>query len=281
MAERPLNVFNLYASRSPEASRLLAHLEVTGSEVVITQNPRINGETKQEKQRREDREFYATISHAIASRERIEEFQEKLDRYDEAATAALLENEEKLRVARKELQHVRDRAYELTRPDGSITKVYRDGEIVRDDDGAEVEAALIRPADIPATAPTWQMRREVGGKLDDLVRRNEEIREYREGVERARKISESGRMTEKELEEYSAGLDRMPADVRRHYRPQERSELDHQAAPTQAEGTLQASTRPTGAFLAAVKPEDLAELEAKLGPDVRPQGPSASAPSPR
>lgn len=254
------------------------YFATSGSEVVATPfTAIINGETPREKQRREDREFYERLAGALASREQIETFTKELDRLDAASTAALLENEEKLRIARKELQQIRERAYELTRPDGTVTKVYRDGEIVRDDDGSEVNSTLIKPQDIPDSLPTWEQRKTAGAAVVEAEKEYKAVVEYRERLEKLHSRLDKGNVTDKELGEMKMGAERMPDSVRAHY---ERLTGDRTSGPVQPASTFASEHRPTRPF-AKVASGTVLDATPDADLDFKALPPSAASPAPR
>lgn len=274
MATATTNEFNSTAVPSEALRRKLYDYALTGNEVVVSSFVVTGGRKAEAERQRKDREVQEFVRTVFASQERLAQFTAKLDRLDQASAQALLENEEKLRIAREELRRIRERAYELTRPDGSTVKVYRDGNVVRDDDGVEVDARLIKPEDIPDKFPTWQERRTAGEREADLIQRNREIREYRSQLERSRKLVEDGKITEEELTDLEKSLDAMPADVRRHYKP-EAVRTDNGPA---RERTLDTDIRPTRDFMNAAP--SIAWQQPELEPDIKPPRPGVSKPAP-
>jgi hypothetical protein len=205
----------------------------------------------QSAQARRERDGSLIMQFALASPERIEKFRTKLDRLDRASAQALAENEEKLRKAGTELQRIRERAYEVTMPDGTIRKVYRDGNTVRDDDGNEISPDIIRAEDIPNSFPTWPQREGAEEAAREAERAYREVLEYRERLERARKASE-GQPTEQEINDLEAEINRMPVSVRHHYEalsPDQRSGITPQAPS--AIPTFRTDLRPTQPFATA------------------------------
>lgn len=265
--------------------RKLAFLAATGNEAVLLPFT-LSGGTKAEAERqRRERDFENFARMVLASRERVEEFTKKLELLDQASAEALVESEEKLRKAKDDLQRLRDRAYELTTPDGGTMKVYRDGSAVRDDGGAQVDPLLIKPEDIPETAPTWQQRKDKGAVLRDAEREHREISEYRERLEKTRKRLEKGAVSEDELDKLDKDVDRMPAMVRKHYEQlapdaKERAQVPDRTPENRSSSTLLSEARPTQPFAVAAAglrsavPSDDADL------DFKKVIPGVSAPSP-
>jgi hypothetical protein len=262
--------------------RKLAYLAATGNEAVLLPFT-LSGGTKAEAERlRRERDFENFARMVLASRERVEEFTKKLELLDQASAEALVESEEKLRKAKDDLQRLRDRAYELTTPEGGAMKVYRDGSAVRDDGGAQVDPLLIKPEDIPEQCPKWEDRKAAGEHVTELEIRRDRILEYRNKIEHAEKRVKAGGISEKELNDMEAALDRnMPDEVRLHYKPDERRAKPVErslgsVADEYVGEALKASADPVAEFTAAAsnvkrepKPEDL-----------KPPVPSASTPAP-
>lgn len=219
---KPSNEFNASAHMTPELQLRLMALAISGNDFVNSVFVQIaeragltpRGRLAREK---ENERFYAALRMTMASQERLAWFHEKLERCDRASVAAVIEAEEKLSEARKDLARLKSKAYEITLPDGRTTKVYRDGDKVRDDSGAIVNEDLIRPEDIPESCPTWQDRQEKENAFREAERTRREAAEYRERVDLARKRAGEGGLTEKELDAMERDLERMPDAVGRHY----------------------------------------------------------------
>jgi hypothetical protein len=236
--------------------RKLAFLAATGNEAVLLPFTLTGGAKAETERQRREREFDNFARIVLASRERVEEFTKKLELLDQASAQALVESEEKLRKAKDDLQRLRDRAYELTTPDGGAMKVYRDGGMVRDDGGAQVDPLLIKPEDIPESAPTWQQRRDKSAAVRDAERDYHEISEYRERLEKTRKRLEKGAVSEAELNKMDKDAERMPALVRKHYEQlapdaKERAQVKDRIPESRSSGALQSEARPTQPFAAA------------------------------
>lgn len=280
-----LDEFNLIAVPSDGLLRKLAYLAATGNEAVMLPFALTGGAKVEAERRRKEREFQDFARRALASSERVEEFTKKLELLDQASAQALVESEEKLRKAKEDVQRLRDRAYELTTPDGGATKVYRDGGMVRDDNGTQVDPLLIKPDDIPESAPTWGEIQDKENIVRNAQRQHREISDYRERLEKGRKRLEKGAISEDELDELEKDVDRMPALVRKHYEQlapdaKERTHVQDRTPESRSFGALVSDTRPTQPFAVAaaglkpVVPGGDADLEfEKVIPNV-------SAPSP-
>jgi hypothetical protein len=281
----PLDEFNSVAVPSEGLLRKLAYLAATGNEAVLLPFTLTGGAKAEAERQRKEREFENFARMVLASRERVEEFTKKLELLDQASAEALVESEEKLRKAKDDLQRLRERAYELTTPDGGAMKVYRDGRMVRDDDGAQVDPLLIKPEDIPESAPTWGDIQDKEATLRDAERQRREISEYRERLEKTRKRLDEGAVSEAELDKLNKDAERMPALVREHYEQlapdtKERAQVQDRTPESRSSGGLLSEARPTQPFAVAAAglkpavPGDDADL------DFKKVIPGVSAPSP-
>jgi hypothetical protein len=280
---RPTDIFNAAGAASQEVMRQLLYAAETGNENVLTPFSTPDGvgdgPKAQVKRERDDREFEQWMEFTLASQEKMEEFERKLDLLDQASAEALAENEAQLREAKEALKRIRDRAYTVDMPDGSRVKVYRDGAAVRNDDGALVSPQVLKPTDIPDTAPTWAERHAAGQLEEHLMSRNKAIRRYQTRLERDRTLVESGRMTKGQLHDMGADLDQMPDEVRTQY---DRLRSHDPAEPVKAntsepDPTFRTSNRPTGPFSAAANG---AFGEQRPDPAITPAPPSVSTPGP-
>jgi hypothetical protein len=127
-------------------------LAITGNSPVsnaFTQEADRLGLTLKGRERKERGEQLKFAAALLAIRQQALEFQSKLDLLEHATMEALRENEEHMREAREELRRIREGAYEITMPDGKVEKVYRDGDKVRTDSGAEVDRISYGPKTFP------------------------------------------------------------------------------------------------------------------------------------
>jgi hypothetical protein len=281
----PLDEFNSVAVPSEGLLRKLAYLAATGNEAVLLPFTLTGGAKAEAERQRRERDFESFAHMVLASREHVEEFTKKLELLDQASAEALVESEEKLRKAKDDLQRLRDRAYELTTPDGGVMKVYRDGSAVRDDGGAQVDPLLIKPEDIPESAPTWGDIQDKENIVRDAQRQHRETVEYRERLDKGRKRLEKGAISEDELDELEKDVERMPALVRKQYQ-QIAPDVKHHTSTHDTEpesrssGALLSEARPTQPFAVAAAglkpaaPGDDADL------DFKKVLPGVSAPSP-
>ena len=257
---RPTNEFNFSAAPSAELKRKLLYLAASGDSAVFSAFSATGGSggrTPEERRRHEAQEFDDLVHLVLASRERIEQIGHKLDLLDQASAEALAESEETLRRAREELSQVRERAYEVTMPDGSVAKVYRDGDFVRNDSGVRVDSSIIKADDIPDSFPLWRERQGKEQVARDAARAYDEIAAYRKRLESGRERLESGTLSDREADKLEADIERMPASVRQHYErlggaPAMEDKAGRNAAPAEPAATFDTDKRPTQPFAAAV-----------------------------
>lgn len=231
---------------------------------------------RERKERDEQRKFAATMD---ALRQRAAELHKQLDLMEQASMAALHENDERLRAARDDLQRIRDRAYEVTMPDGTVTKVYRDGATVRTDDGTEVDRSIVHPDELPASSPDWQRRKGAGESVTRLENERAEIIDYQGRLARSKGALSSDDVTAQQLDAMQADAARMPEAVRRHYGPEPSTRTAIEIP--EAKGNARALTtdvRPTRDFNAPPLPK-ISDL--LLDEDLPKMPPSVSAPAPR
>jgi hypothetical protein len=217
----PSNEFNATATPSQDMLRRLMAIALGGGEALhslfsaMAENSGRSerGRAAREMQNERIASFMRTV---MATQERVAEFQKKVDELERASYDALIENERQLHDAREELARIREQAYEVTLPDGSTTKVYRDGDKVRDDAGNEVSGSIIAPDDISPTHPDWPSRKAAGDAVDKLTRERKDIIEYREKLDDAREATSSGEVARDKMDDLEKGLEEMPASVRRH-----------------------------------------------------------------
>lgn len=276
----PTNIFNALSSLSQGMQLRLHILALSGDSPVsnaFTEEADRLGLTVRGRERKERDAQRYVAEQMEAIRERAAEFSKRLDVLDQASAHALFENEDKLRMARKELKRVQNRAYEITMPDGTIAKVYRDGEIVRDDDGTIVDT--IKPDELPASAPTWAERKAYGDAVEGLQSEQAEIIKYRDKLARTRHRLTSGEdLSAEEMSELEADAARMPDTVRRSAGEESPARTANEPPGARAEGSLSTSVSPTRSFNAALQPKT---IDHALDDDILRMPPSASVPSPR
>ena len=280
MAAETTGIFNAISGLSQSMQLRLSIMALSGSSAVSTfvdvaNRDGLTPEAK-EKKEREERLF---IERLQAMHEQAMKFQERLNRLDEASMAALVENETKLKAAREELERVRERAYEVTMPDGTVTKVYRDGDQVRTDAGVVVDS--LKPEDVPDSAPTWAQRKTRGDAVEQLDAERQKILDYRDRLAQAQQGLSSGDLSAEDMAKLDADVSQMPDSVRSHYEavPQSAQPDANPDGTPKKEATFVTGINPTRDF-AAVAPGQItkpADLEADQ--DLMKVVPSVSAPA--
>lgn len=220
MKTGPTNEFNALSDLSPVVQLRLMNLASSGNSPVsnaFTQEADRLGLTPKGRERKEAEEQRRQRSLQTVLAEQSARFQERLHLLEQATADALRENEERLLAAREELARVRDRAYEITMPDGKIAKVYRDGDKVRDDAGAIVDSSVIHPSEIPGSAPDWATRQRAGERLDAARAERDALETYQKKLQTAREKFEGGTLSSDDLNDLSERLQKdVPSGVQKH-----------------------------------------------------------------
>lgn len=251
--------------------RKLAYLAATGSESLTSGFKRTCGISGGPDGGPSD--DFASLTIQIVSEE-MRRFEERLADLERASVAALLENEEKMREAQEELDRIRERAHVITMPDGRKVRVYRDGDVVRDEEGSIID--FLVPGDLPEGSPDYAELRDAYERINELVEERRDIQDYRDRV-----------ADTENPDELEALLDDMPPSVAAHTATTAgNGQAPEPLAEQPDDNPLVATVRPARHF-AVVAPEitadDFADLpEPALSEDsVPPAPPAASTPAPR
>lgn len=233
MTVGPTNAFNALGIITPKTLNRLMMLTLNGDSIVNPLGEALDRDERTpqgraRKEREGHRRYFETAMAQLEER-RIE-FLRDLDRREQACIEALHENEEQLREARKELQMIRDRAYEITLPDGSTTKVYRDGDKVRTEAGAEVGRDVLKPEDVPNGMPEWSEFTSANEHYKARCDEHKKILEYRQKLEHTRDAAGRDDLSPETLDKLKTGIEQMPDAVRAHYSGSEA------AQPSRGEG---------------------------------------------
>lgn len=273
MAITSTNEFNVGASPSETMKRKLAYLAATGSESLTSGFKKLSGISGPVGNDAEPSDDFAAMMMQVASEE-MRRFEERLAELEEASLAALLENEEKLREAQEELERIRERALLITMPDGRKVRVYRDGDVVRDEDGNVID--FLVPDDLPEGSPDYAELKDAYERINDLVEERQGIQEYRDRVADAESQDQLGAL-----------LDDMPPSVAAHTASAaENDQTSEPLAEQPNDNPLVATVRPARHFATAaleITADDFANLpEPGLPEDLAPPSPpDVSAPAPR
>lgn len=241
------------------------------------------GLTEKGRERKEREEQKRFSEQMEALREQTKQFQEQMDRLDQACAEALLENDEKLRIAREELDRIREHAYEITMPDGTVAKVYRDGDTVRNDGGEEISQELVKPADVSDDPMQWTHRKEAKETVDRLEQARQHILQYQQKIEVAKERQQAGGLSGEDLEKATAELKRaMPDEVRSKF---EERKAGMPPEPVQrdaadADPALRSGIHLTSSFARGALNELAAELNQPNDEITQPR-PAVSTPAPK
>ena len=149
----------------------------------------------------------------VATAMQIEEFEIRLDSYDEATVIALMENQELLDAVNARIDALLAQAYVME--DGRRVFKTEDGTQVFDETGVEIEASVLDPNLIGRDRPTWEAFSAEKDTQQALVVERTEILEFQEMADAAREQIAEGEISEADLEALDAELlDMMPASVR-------------------------------------------------------------------
>jgi hypothetical protein len=275
----PTNEFNALSLISPAGQLRLMILAESGNSPVanaFTQEADRLGLTPRGRERKEREETRRFAEQMQALREQAARFEKRLDLLEQASAEAFLRNEEERRIAQEELKRIQDRAYEITMPDGRVVKVYRDGNLVRDEDGGIVSREIVGAEDIGTTHPTWSERNEADRHLRELEAERDRILNYRKELETARTKTNGGDLTLQELETLEAEVDKnMPRSVRDRVQTGPGTSPKHEPGETAPGGLLATPFRKATAGDAG------GSDPAETAPDITRLYPNPSMPAPR
>lgn len=149
----------------------------------------------------------------LATEIQIQEFNIKLDHYDEAIVKALMDNQVALENVRANIELMLENAYVLE--DGRRVFKTEDGTQVFDEHGIEVMQNELNFGLIPPDNKTWQeFTKNLSLEAELQVERGQLI-EFQEQLDSAREISARDGVTEKELDDLDADLfEDMPPSVK-------------------------------------------------------------------
>lgn len=192
---------------------------------IVARDQKEQQELKADKSEEAFMELAASI--ILATEIEIQEFQAKLDSYDEATVKALMENTKALEVINEKIQENLNHAHTLE--DG--TRVYKseDGTWVVNEHGQRFDGETHDMETIPSTKVTAEEAETDFKERDMLQRRRTEILEFQEKSDHARERSNSNDFTKEELIELDKELEaEMPLAVKRQmpdYNPSQETDM--------------------------------------------------------
>lgn len=155
---------------------------------------------------------------ALASPKRIAEFRAELDRLDHAAIEALYEVDKELAAARERLTRIEENAQTVVDSTGTIIRVYRDGDLVRDDDGHVVDSEIISANAILQERTDWALRSGASQEVTALTVERAAILGFIDRLHDHASQAESDTITESELDDMRQDVwSEIPDRVRQRY----------------------------------------------------------------
>lgn len=219
MVSRPGVEFNALAVVPQDLQVRLAALAsygagITGIFTAIADKAGLTEKGRAEREKEYER-MEAVARVMMASQERMAEFQKKLDRLERESYERMVEAEEDLRQARKELERIRENAFEVDMPDGrKNVKVYRDGDQVREEDGTLVSRDIIKAEDLPKECSTTDQVRKVGKRVESVEQNYTDAASDFARAGEAKEALHEGTMMIDELEAIVEPADRRDEDAR-------------------------------------------------------------------
>ncbi len=168
---------------------------------------------RQRQEKREREEGEAIEATLVATSAELAAFRDRLDRYDTATVAALMDNEAARAESRALLEGMLSQAYIL--PDGRRAFRSEDGLRVFDENGAAVSPDVVHP-DMIHGGPSWEAYAAERVRQNQLEQERTQLLQYQARVDQARRAIANQPSTRDELEGLDAGLkEAMPDAVRR------------------------------------------------------------------
>lgn len=192
---------------------------------IVARDQREQQELKADKSEEAFMELAASI--ILATEIEVQEFQAKLDTYDEATVKALMENTEALEIINEKIQENLKHAHTLE--DGTRVYKSKDGTWGINEHGQRFDNESHDMETIPSTKVTAEEAETDFKTRDMLQRERTETLEFQEKSDHARERSNSDDFTKEELDELDKELEaEMPVAVKRQmpdYSPQRETTL--------------------------------------------------------
>ena len=178
---------------------------------------------------RMDDDFMELASSVIlATQMEVQEFQARLDVYDEATVKALMENTQALENVNERISEKLDQAHVLE----NGRKVFKseDGTWAVDENGNRLDSSTNNMEAIPKTKVTAEEFETDTKERDQLLFERQKIIEYQEKLDHARERSDSKDFSKEELDRLDQKLEaEMPMAVKRQmsdYDPEQETNLN-------------------------------------------------------
>ena len=185
-------------------------------------------ERKELRAEQAEEEFLDFAASAILATEiEVQEFQAKLDTYDEATVKALMENQEALDHLQLQITEMLSSAH--VTEDGTRVFKSEDGTWAVDEHGQRLDNETHDIDSIPQTKVTAEEYHEVHEQKKQLMQERQELHDYQEKLDNARQRSNSDDFTKDELDALDKELEAdMPEAVKRQlpdYEPTQETSL--------------------------------------------------------
>ena len=241
----PTNDFNKISlipegKLTPAQQNILMIMARNGDSIVNPFSAELDreGRTPEGRARKEREERRAFREMMERLEEQRVEFRRELDRMEQASLEALHENEEQQREARKELQRIQDSAYQIHMPDGSVERVYRDGDKVRMETGAEVSPSIVKADDLGSSLPSYATFKNAVERGDRLKAEHQQILEYQKQAKDTQEREAAGSLSDDEREDLRRKLKEIePERVRAHEQALENGNRPLAESPSSEQGS--------------------------------------------
>ena len=185
-------------------------------------------EQKEIRAEKADDELYDLATAVIlATVAEVQEFQARLDTYDEATVKALMQNQEAIEAVEARMAEKIEHAYVMD--DGRKVFKSEDGTWAIDSTGNRLDDSSDNIASIPQTKFTAEEFEADTLELNKLNIERQQTLEYQEKLDNARERSNSDDFTKEELDELDMELEAdMPTAVKRQmpdYEPSQETDL--------------------------------------------------------
>lgn len=193
------------------------------------------------------------VSAILATEIEVQEFQARLDTYDEATVKALMENQEALDLLQIQITEMLSSAHVMK--DGTRVFKSEDGTWAVDEHGHRLDNETHDIDAISQTKVTAEEYLEVHEQKKQLMQERQELLDYQEKLDNARERSNSDDFTKDELDELDKELEAdMPETVKRQlpdYKPSQEANLQ---SAFEASAEVSLSELPTKAVTQTIAP---------------------------
>lgn len=165
-------------------------------------------------ERAEDEFLHFATSAILATEIQIQEFQARLEIYDEATVKALMENQQALDLLQAQISEMLSTAHVIE--DGTRVFKSEDGTWAVDEHGIRLDQNTHNMDTIPQTKYTAEQYLDGHEQKKQLIQERQEILDYQQKLDEARERSNFDDFTKDELDELDNALEaEMPQAVKR------------------------------------------------------------------